>query len=142
MIGASGTIRYLISRIEVEVADIEPSIEAEDIEDVVRGFFNHGSGLELKVSLPEGPYRGNRKVYVLLEEAQALKLLKATHIKSRSCWRCGEEKHAEGYHIGKPQCYLCSAREDKPRDDHIPGTMHCAPFRKAAMKRKSSSDRV
>ena len=61
--------------------DMEPSIEAEDIEDAVRGFFDHGSELELTVSLTKRPYRGNRKAYVLLEEVRALKLLKATHIK-------------------------------------------------------------
>ena len=30
VIGASGKVRHLIPRIEVEIADIEPSIEAED----------------------------------------------------------------------------------------------------------------
>ena len=57
---------------------VELSIEAEDVDDA---FFYHGSELELKASLIKRPYRGNRKAYVLLEEAQALKLLKATHIK-------------------------------------------------------------
>ena len=38
VIGASGTARYLNPRIEVEIADIEPSIKAEDVEDDVRGF--------------------------------------------------------------------------------------------------------
>ena len=33
------------------------------------------------MSLSKTPYRGNRKAYVLLGEARALKLLKATHIK-------------------------------------------------------------
>ena len=73
VIGASGTVRHLIPRIEVEIADIEPSIEAEDVEDAVRGFFDHASELELKVSLTKRSYRGNRKAYVLLEEARALK---------------------------------------------------------------------
>ena len=81
VIDASGTARHLIPRIEVEIADIEPSIEAEDVEDALRGFFDHASELELKVSLTKRTYRRNRKAYVLLEEARALKLLKATHIK-------------------------------------------------------------
>ena len=81
VIGASGTVRHLIPRIEVEIADIEPSIEAEDVENAVRGFFDHASELELKVSLTKRPYRGNRKAYVFLEKAWAFKLLKATHIK-------------------------------------------------------------
>ena len=81
VIGASGTVRHLIPRIEVEIADIEPSIEADDVENAVRGFFDHGLELELKVSLTKRPYQGNRKAYVLLEEARFLKLFKATHIK-------------------------------------------------------------
>ena len=81
VIGASGTARHLIPRIEVEIANIEPSIEAGDVENAVRGFFDHASELELKVSFTKRPYRGNRKVYVLLEEVRALKLLKVTDIK-------------------------------------------------------------
>ena len=81
VIGASGPVRHLIPRIEVEIADIEPSIEAEDVENAVRGFFDYASELELKVSLTKRLYRGDRKEYVLLEEARALELLKATHIK-------------------------------------------------------------
>ena len=81
VIGASGTDRHLIPRIEVEIADIEPSIETEDVKNAVRGFSDHASELELKVSLTKRPYRENRKAHVLLEEARALKLLKVTHIK-------------------------------------------------------------
>ena len=51
VIGAIETVRHLISRIEVKIADIEPSIEAEDVENAVKGFYNHASELELKVSL-------------------------------------------------------------------------------------------
>ena len=56
VIGASGTVRHSIPRIEVEIADIELSI-------------------------------GKMKAYVLLEEARALKLPKATHIKIKFCQR-------------------------------------------------------
>ena len=38
VIGASGTDRHLIPRIEVEIVDTEPNIEAKDIEDPVRSF--------------------------------------------------------------------------------------------------------
>ena len=41
VIGASGTVRHLLPRIEIEIANIEPSIEAEDVEDAIRGFFDH-----------------------------------------------------------------------------------------------------
>ena len=56
--------------------------------------------------------------------------------RSRCSWWCGEEGHAAGSCSRKPRCYLCSTREKKPRDDHIPGTMHCVAFRKAAPNRK------
>ena len=38
VIGASGTLRHLIPRIEVEIADIESNIEVDDLENDVRGF--------------------------------------------------------------------------------------------------------
>ena len=41
VIRASGTAHHLIPRIEVEVADLELSIEAENVEDAVRAFFEH-----------------------------------------------------------------------------------------------------
>ena len=80
-VGARGTVRHLIPRIEVDIADLDPTTEAEDVEDAVRSFFNKEPELELRVSLSKTPYRGNRKAYVLLEEARALKLLKDAHIK-------------------------------------------------------------
>ena len=133
--------------------------------------FGQGTELELRVSSSKTPYRGNRKAYVLLEEARALKLLKGAHIKigwvscrvrrkkevnrcfrclgfghiaadcrgperSKSCWRCGEEGHLAGSCNGKPRCFLCAAKEEKPRNDHIPGTMLCAAFGEAAPNRK------
>ena len=41
VIGASGTVHHLIPRIEVEIADIEPSIETQDVKYTVRGLFDH-----------------------------------------------------------------------------------------------------
>ena len=162
-VGARGTVRHFIPRIEVEIADLDPTTKAEDVEDAVRSFLDKEPELELRVSLSKTPYRGNRKTYVLLEAARTLKLLKGAHIKigwvscrvrrkkevnrcfrclgfghiaadcqgpdrSRCCWRCGEMGHLAGSYTGKPRCYLCAAREEKLRNDHIPGTMRCAPF--------------
>ena len=62
----------------MEITDIDPSNDAEDVEKAVRGFFDHGSELELKVSLTKKHFRGNRKAYVRLEGTWALKLIKAT----------------------------------------------------------------
>ena len=80
-VGARGTARHLIPRIEVEIANLEPTTEAEDVEDAVRSFFDKEPELELRVPLSKTSYKGNRKAYVLLEEARALKLLKGAHIK-------------------------------------------------------------
>ena len=88
VIGVKGTVRHLIPRIEVDITDLEPTIEADDVEDADRRFFGQEPYLELRVSLSMTPYRGNRSrfplyasAYVLLEEARALKLLKGAHIK-------------------------------------------------------------
>ena len=79
--GARGTVRHLILRIEVEITDLEPTIEAKDVDDAVRSLFDEEPELELWVSLSKTPYRGNRKAYVLLEETRELKLLKGAYIK-------------------------------------------------------------
>ena len=41
-VGARGTVRHLIPRIKVEIADLEPTIGAEDVEDAVRSYFDQG----------------------------------------------------------------------------------------------------
>ena len=76
----SRSVRHLISKIEVEIANIEPSTEAKDVEGTVSGFVDHGSEVKLKVPLTKRPFRGNSKAYVLLEETRVLKLLKVAHI--------------------------------------------------------------
>ena len=81
VIGARRTVWHLIPRIDVEIADLEHTIEAKDVEDAVRSLFDEEPELELRVSLSKTPYRGNRKAYVLLEEARVLKLLKVAYIK-------------------------------------------------------------
>ena len=50
-VGSRGTVRDLIPRIEVEIADLDRSIEVGDVEEAVRGFFNQESEIELTVSL-------------------------------------------------------------------------------------------
>ena len=88
--------------------DIDPSTDAEDVEEAVRGFFDHGSELELKVSLTKRPFRGNRKACVILGETWPLKLLKATHIEIG--WVSCKEEHTSESYSRKLQCYLCAAR--------------------------------
>ena len=96
VMGASGSVRYYMPRIEVEISDIEPSIEVEDVEEA-----DHGSAINSKVSLTKRPFTGTRRVYFLLEEGQAVTLIKVTHIKigwvscgiirktmANQCYRC------------------------------------------------------
>ena len=99
-IGVSGTVRHLILRIEVEITNLESSIQGEEVEEAVREFCHQGPKMKLRVSLTKRPYRG-------------------------TCTR-------------SPRCYLCTVREKKPRVDHIPGTMRCAAFHKAAPNKKAS----
>ena len=47
---------------------------------------------------------------------------------SRSCWRCEKERHTVEYCSRKPRYYLFTAREERPWDDHIAGTMRCKAF--------------
>ena len=137
----------------------------------MRGFFEQGPEMEFRVTLTKTSYRGNRKAYVPLEVARALKLLKAGGIKiwwvscwvrrkkelkgcfrflglgliaadfrwpdrSRNCWSCGVDGHTMGSRTRQPRCYLCTTRKEKPRVDHVPGTMRCAAFREATPKKR------
>ena len=68
-------------RINVEIADLEPSVEAKKVEEAIRGFTEQGPEMEFRVSLTKTPYMGNRKAYVLFEEVRGIKLLKAAHMK-------------------------------------------------------------
>ena len=49
-VGASGTVRHLIPRMEVEIADLDL-----DVEEAVRGFFERDSEMEFRVSLTKTP---------------------------------------------------------------------------------------
>ena len=104
-VGARGTVRHLIPRIEVEIADLEPTIGAGDVEEAVRGFFEQKSEIELTVSLTKKPYWGNRKAFVLLEQAKALKLLKAANIKIGwvSCRVRRKKEHTAGSCTRQPR---------------------------------------
>ena len=107
-------VRNLIPRIGVEITELHPSIEGEEVEGAVRKFCQQGPKMELRVSQLKRSYRGVSKAYVLLEEARALKLLKVAHIKigwfdfghmvadcrgpdrSRSRWKCGDKGTLRG----------------------------------------------
>ena len=53
VIGASGSVRHLIPRFGVEISDIKPGMEVKDVEEAVKGFFDHGSAIDLEVSNQE-----------------------------------------------------------------------------------------
>ena len=139
MVGARGTVRHNIRRMEVEIADLEPTIGVEDVDDAVRSIIDHEPELELRVSLSKTPLRVRRKT----EAKRCYRCLGFGHMaaecrgpnRSKSCWRCGEKGHVAGSCTAKPRLYIYAAREDKPRNDHIPGTMRCAAFREAAPNR-------
>ena len=61
VISANMSVRYLIARIEVEIADIDPSTKAKDVVEAVIGFFDHASELEVNVCLTKRPFRGKKR---------------------------------------------------------------------------------
>ena len=42
-VGSRGKVRHLIPRIEIEIANLDPSIGAGDVEEAVKGFFKQES---------------------------------------------------------------------------------------------------
>ena len=95
------------------------SLKAGDVEEAVRGSFEQDSEMEFRVSLTKTPYRGNKKAYVLLEEARALKLYKAAHIKIGwvSC-RVRRRKELN-------RCYRCLGFGHMAADCHGPDRSRC-----------------
>ena len=149
-IGVSGCIRHLVLTVEAEILDVGLTVEAKDIAEELWCCLREEPSSRVEVSLTKRPFTGTKEAFVGIEEAQALKLPKASYIKirwvmgadwrgrdrSRTCWKFGEEGHTMAACTRNPWCYLCTAREEKPRADHIPGTMRCAAFREAAPNRK------
>ena len=81
--------------------DVDPTVEEEEVAEAVRSCLREEPSSGVKVSLTRKPFRSTRKVFVRLEEAWALTLLKATHMKIKSvfsrvrrktelnrCYRC------------------------------------------------------
>ena len=65
----------------MEILDINPTVEAEDKAEAIWSCLREEPSSGVEVSLTKRPFRGMRKAFVRTEEARALKLLKATHIK-------------------------------------------------------------
>ena len=76
-------------------------------EEVLQGFYGHGTTFEMKVSLGKRTCRRVMKAYLTPKEERALKLLKTTHIKigwmscivrrktaARRCYHCLVSDHA------------------------------------------------
>ena len=72
---------HLILTVEVEILGIDPTVEAEDIADVAWSCLREEPSSGVDVSLTKRTFRGTRKAFVRMEEARALKLLKAANIK-------------------------------------------------------------
>ena len=93
VVGESRSVRHLFPTVEVEIIDNDPTAGAEEVEEAVRSCLNEEPTSEVKVSLTKRPFRGIRKAFIRLEEARALMLLKATHIKIG----CVTEARAAGH---------------------------------------------
>ena len=63
------------------ILDVDPTVEEEEVAEAVQNYLREEPSSEVKVSLTRKPFSGTRKAFVRLEEARALILLKATHIK-------------------------------------------------------------
>ena len=79
----TGFVRHLIPTAEVEIQDIDPTVEAENIEETVWSCLRELPSSGVEVSLAKKPFRGTRKAFVKMEDARALKLLKAVYVKIR-----------------------------------------------------------
>ena len=63
--------------------------------------------------------------------------------RSRSCWRYGEEGHGAGSCTRKSQFYVCFAKKDRPRDDHIRDILREAAYEaKQAVNGDSGAQRI
>ena len=82
-IGASGPVRHLVPMVEMEILEIDTTVNAEDIAEAVGSCLREEPSLGMEVSLTKRPFRDTRKAFVRMEEARALKLLKVAHIKIR-----------------------------------------------------------
>ena len=67
--------------IELESMEIDPTTEAEEVQEVKRGFYAEGAKIQLKVCLSKRPFKVVRNAYVTLGEAWLLQLSKANFIK-------------------------------------------------------------
>ena len=81
MIGKLGSVRHLVPTVEVEMLDIDLTVETEEVREADRSSLQEKSSAGIKVCRMKKTFRGTRKAYIMLEEARALKLLKVAHIK-------------------------------------------------------------
>ena len=163
--GTSRSVHHLVPTVEVEILDIDLTVEAKDIAEVVWSCLREEPSSCVEVSLTKRPFRGIRKAFVKMEEARALKLLEATHIKIgwvscrvrrkteiKRCYRClgfghmaadcrGPDHSRSFWKCGE-EGHTAGTCTRNPWcylctiRDHIPGTMRCVAFRVAAPNRK------
>ena len=81
VVGESGSVHHLVPTIEVEIMDIDPTVEEEEVAKAVRSCIQEDPSSGVKVSLSRKPFRSTKKAFLRLEEAPAQTLLKANHIK-------------------------------------------------------------
>ena len=138
---------------EVEILDVDPMVEVEDIEEAVWSCLKEEPSSGVEVSLTKKPSRGTKKAFVKMEDARALKLLKAAHIKIgwvscrvrrktevKRCYPCLRFCDIAAYCRGldlSRSCWKCgeeghTAGTCTRNPQCYPGTMRCPASREAA----------
>ncbi|XP_033222575.1 cellular nucleic acid-binding protein-like [Belonocnema kinseyi] len=56
--------------------------------------------------------------------------------RTRGCFRCGKEGHKSAECNSASLCFLCAAKEENSRTDHLPGSMRFRSFREATSVKK------
>ncbi|XP_033218189.1 uncharacterized protein LOC117173659 [Belonocnema kinseyi] len=86
---------------EVEVLDLNPTTDAEEVKAAVQSYFKISRVVEIKVSLTQRPFRGNLKAFEELIEELAGRLLRTGHLKVARV-SCRVQKKTESV-----RCYRC-----------------------------------
>ena len=60
VVGESGSVHHLVHTVEVEILDIDPTTETEDIAEAIRDCLRKETPLDVKVCLTKRPFRCTR----------------------------------------------------------------------------------
>ena len=71
VVGESGSVRHLVPTVEVEIMDIDLTVEEEEVAEAIRSCLQENPSSGVEVSLTRKPFRGTKKTFVRLEEVPA-----------------------------------------------------------------------